>query len=70
MIKLSENRMSELLFTGLYTPGVCIAPGCGMFDEYAGVEPDARKYPCPDCGQATVYGLEEALVMGAVEVSS
>jgi DNA-directed RNA polymerase subunit RPC12/RpoP len=27
-------------------------------------EPDAREYECPDCGQRTVFGAEEALLMG------
>jgi len=27
-------------------------------------EPDAREYECPDCGQRTVFGAEEALIMG------
>jgi len=31
-----------------------------------GVEPDARNYVCPDCEKRTVYGLEEALLMGFV----
>ncbi|MDP3768028.1 MAG: hypothetical protein Q8S13_08430 [Dehalococcoidia bacterium] len=27
-------------------------------------EPDARRYECPECGERTVYGAEEALMMG------
>lgn len=27
-------------------------------------ESDAREYDCPDCGQNTVFGAEEALIMG------
>jgi Zn finger protein HypA/HybF involved in hydrogenase expression len=30
-------------------------------------EPDARRYECPECGNKTVYGLEELLIMGLVE---
>ena len=29
-----------------------------------GVEPDARKYKCPVCGEMRVYGAEEAMMMG------
>ncbi len=31
------------------------------------VEPDARKYECPDCGERSVYGAEEAMMLGLVE---
>ena len=27
-------------------------------------EPDARRYKCDECGQRTVYGAQEALLMG------
>lgn len=37
---------------------------CKAFTNY-GVEPDAAQYECEDCGQRTVYGAEEALLMGA-----
>jgi Zn finger protein HypA/HybF involved in hydrogenase expression len=30
-----------------------------------GVEPDAEKYECEECGQRTVYGAENAVLMGA-----
>lgn len=39
--------------------GVCVK--CG-YQQY-GVEPDARGYQCEDCGQNTVYGAEECLLM-------
>jgi hypothetical protein len=42
--------------------GLCIR--CGA--EAYGVEPDARRYPCEDCGQNGVYGLEELLLMGYI----
>lgn len=44
--------------------GLCRA--CG--EEAYGVEPDARKYRCESCGEHEVYGLEELLIMGEVEV--
>jgi hypothetical protein len=43
--------------------GFCRA--CGA--EAYGVEPDARRYQCDDCGRGQVYGAEELLLMGAVE---
>ena len=39
--------------------GICIS--CG-FEQY-GVEPDARKYDCEDCGKPKVYGAQELLFM-------
>ena len=41
--------------------GFCTA--CGM--EAYGVEPDARNYTCEDCGENTVFGAEELLIMQA-----
>jgi Zn finger protein HypA/HybF involved in hydrogenase expression len=32
-------------------------------------EPDARKYECPECEHNTVYGAEELIVMGLVDLS-
>lgn len=44
--------------------GACLA--CG--EETDGVEPDARKYKCGACGEFRVYGFEELLTMGRVEI--
>jgi len=41
--------------------GFCLA--CGA--EAYGVEPDARKYECEECGERRVYGAEELLMMMA-----
>ena len=35
--------------------GYCIS--CGAF--YGNVEPDARRYPCGECDQKTVYSILE-----------
>lgn len=37
--------------------------GCGA--ERGGCEPDAREYPCEECGEDKVYGAEELLLCGA-----
>ena len=39
--------------------GFCLA--CGA--EAYGVEPDARRYECEECGAKKVYGAEECLFM-------
>jgi len=46
--------------------GICLA--CGEI-QYGGVEPDARRYPCETCGQESVYGLEEALIMDRITIA-
>jgi len=43
--------------------GFCLA--CGA--ETYGVEPDARRYTCEECGEKAVYGAEECLMMGLAE---
>jgi hypothetical protein len=47
-------------------PGVCLA--CDMVDEFAGCEPDAVNYRCPDCGEMKLCGFEHALTVGAVTI--
>lgn len=59
---ITKERVVEAVarsMTSLDNPGFCIA--CGADAE--AVEPDARRYPCADCGQRTVYGAEELLIM-------
>ena len=42
--------------------GFCIE--CGATRDCC--EPDARNYDCEECGQNTVFGAEECLIMGLV----
>ena len=44
--------------------GICIA--CG--EERESCEPDARRYPCEECGKKQVYGTPELLVMGRIGI--
>lgn len=37
-------------------------------EEAFNVEPDARKYECDNCGEKEVYGIEELLFMGKLEI--
>lgn len=64
-LTITDARASELMFTDGH-PGFC--EHCGYFDEYAGCEPDARKYHCPECDTNNLMGFEEALVCGLVEI--
>lgn len=42
--------------------GFCRACGASR----GNTEPDARNYPCDNCGRAEVFGAEELLMMGFV----
>ena len=44
--------------------GICLA--CGELREK--VEPDAEGYECYDCGKYRVVGIEQALIMGRIEI--
>jgi len=46
--------------------GFCTS--CGEFTS-GGVEPDACNYECPSCEEKTVFGTEEALLMGILLIS-
>ena len=44
---------------GMGNLGFCLA--CGA--ERDGCEPDAREYPCDECGANEVFGAEEVMLM-------
>jgi predicted RNA-binding Zn-ribbon protein involved in translation (DUF1610 family) len=41
---------------------------CEEVTRYGETEPDAEEYECPQCGQDTCYGIEQALLLGYLEV--
>lgn len=53
------TEAAERQMFDLDNPGLCIA--CGF--EQDGCEPDARRYRCESCGEKTVYGAQELLLM-------
>lgn len=58
MVTIHMDDIIEAVESGeLY--GFCIA--CGALAD--GVEPDARRYKCDECGAQKVYGAEELLMM-------
>ena len=59
--RMSEERFNDLCES--YT-GLCLSCGAGR----SHCEPDARGYPCEECGEPKVYGAEELLLMGRIEV--
>lgn len=68
MPKPYTSRLGEALFKPEIgvdiddSVGWCLA--CGTTQD--GVEPDAAKYRCPDCGKPKVYGLAELALLGLV----
>lgn len=46
--------------------GLCV--GCGE-ETNGGVEPDARRYDCESCGVRKVYGIQELVLMGFIEIT-
>lgn len=60
MAKVSIAQVMDAVESG-EDMGFCLA--CGA--EAYGVEPDARKYECEECGARKVYGAEELLLMVA-----
>jgi DNA-directed RNA polymerase subunit RPC12/RpoP len=58
MATITIEQIMEAIESGDYV-GFCL--NCGA--ETCGVEPDARKYKCDECGASKVYGAEELLLM-------
>jgi len=44
--------------------GFCLA--CGA-ESMGPCEPDARNYPCEECGKNKVFGAEECMMMGVID---
>lgn len=58
----TEDQLSGM---DLDDPGACVL--CG---EYAsGCEPDLEKGPCESCGKNGVYGAQQLLIMGRVDLA-
>lgn len=62
LIEMSED---EFLNHREEYNGICLA--CSDIT-YGEVEPDARRYQCATCGKKHVYGIEELLLMGRIEI--
>lgn len=60
-MKTTQGRYAEA--TEEYH-GYCT--NCDDFTNDHGVEPDAEKYKCDECGMMTVMGAEQALIMGHI----
>jgi predicted RNA-binding Zn-ribbon protein involved in translation (DUF1610 family) len=57
---LTPNKILELAENNYgYNTGICSS--CGEI--HSGIEPDAAQYECNNCGQYTVYGCENILIV-------
>ena len=45
--------------------GICLA--CSGI-AYSDTEPDAENYLCDNCGEEEVYGIENLLIMGHIQI--
>ena len=61
MIKMSG---SEYIERSENNEGICLA----CLEEAYGVEPDARNYTCEACGWNEVFGLDELMIMGKIDI--
>ena len=41
---------------------------CKGITRYGMTEPDAENYPCDECDENTAMGVEQAMIMGLIEV--
>lgn len=64
---ITEEEATHLMFGTTGHPGYC--KRCNEIDEFASVEPDARKYECPCCGEKELYGFEEAFMSGFIHIT-
>jgi len=61
IIKMSEEEFRNNVEDNM---GICLA--CGETRDCC--EPDARGYECESCGSHKVYGTEELLLMGRIQI--
>lgn len=41
---------------------------CDDITRFGETEPDAQRYPCDQCEQKKVYGIDHALIAGWIEI--
>ena len=63
-ITISFAEMNEIVFGNNYGAGFCRS----CVEEQGGCEPDARNYECECCGERQVFGAEELLMIGGLEI--
>lgn len=61
------HKLTEARYRALCDEYSGLCRTCGE-ERMGDTEPDARDYPCEACGEDAVYGVEELLMMGEVEI--
>lgn len=67
ILRDGPERMSEAMYHHLCNEDTGICRACGH--QQGNCEPDARKYPCENCGAREVYGTEELLTREEIEIT-
>jgi len=62
-MKMTENEFKE--YRDSYD-GYCTA--CKDVTRYGGTEPDAENYACEECDESKAMGMENALIMGYIDI--
>ncbi len=62
-MEMTENEYRE---SSNEYMGLCRACGAERYE----CEPDARNYMCEECGENEVFGIEELLLMGVLEITA
>lgn len=65
-MSITPLQMSEARYLQYLDDDIGLCRYCGA--ERESCEPDAQRYPCPDCKRDGVYGVEELLARGEVEI--
>lgn len=60
MARKHKLTIDRILEAAQYDENIGFCLKCGA--EQEGVEPDARRYQCDECGALKVYGAEEILL--------
>ena len=60
---MAKVKLTEVMEAAARDDGTGFCLACGA--EQDSCEPDARNYPCTECGQKRVFGAEEILFMYA-----
>lgn len=62
------HKLTEDEYIALTEGYVGLCDNCGE-EQGSCVEPDAERYLCEACGRREVYGVEQLLLLGQVEIT-
>lgn len=61
-------KMQEHLYTAHVEAYDGFCRKCDEITNFGDVEPDARNRSCDECGEQEVFGVEQAMLMGIIEI--